>query len=213
MIYGIALGEGLVPGLDESLVAQFPQYPDLAADPQRQKITIRNTLSMKMGTEWNEDLPYTDPNNSEIAMELSADRYRFILDRPMVNKPGDRWTYNGGATAAIGYLIRKGTGKRISYYAEQKLFKPLGIEKVDWVSGRDGWPSTASGLRLTTHDLARIGTLILNGGKWNGRQIVPADWLNQSFTPARQPERRHPLRSVLVAGAGRRPAHLDGRLR
>ena len=89
LLYGIALSEGLVPGLDENLFTQFPEYPDLAAQTDRQKITIRNVLSMKMGMEWNEDLPYTDLKNSEIAMDMAEDRYRFVLDRPMVTKPGD----------------------------------------------------------------------------------------------------------------------------
>ena len=183
LLYGIALSEGIVPGLDESLLHQFPAYADLASDPQRSKILVRHALSMKMGTEWNEDLPYSDPRNSEIAMEQAADRYRFALDRPMVNEPGDWWTYNGGATALIGELIAKGAGVPIDVYARNKLFAPLGIKKFEWVTGSDGVPSVASGLRLNIHDLARIGRLILDRGVWQGKQIVPADWLDVSFTP------------------------------
>ncbi len=183
LLYGIALAEGLVPGLDETLVSQFPEYPDLAAQPDRQKISIRNVLSMKMGTEWNEDLPYTDLQNSEIAMDMAEDRYRFVLDRPMVTKPGDWWNYNGGATAIIGHLIAKGTGMPVDDYARQKLFEPLGIGNFEWVKGRDGVPLVASGLRLNIHDLAKIGRLILDNGVWQGNQVVPADWLTVSFTP------------------------------
>jgi len=183
LLYGIALSEGIVPGLDESLIRQFPEYADLANDPQRSKIRVRHALSMKMGTEWNEDLPYSDPRNSEIAMERAADRYRFALDRPMVNEPGDWWTYNGGATALIGKLIAKGAGVPIDAYARSKLFTPLGIREFEWVAGADGVPSVASGLRLNIHDLARIGRLILDKGVWQGKQIVPLDWLDMSFTP------------------------------
>ncbi len=183
LLYGIALAEGIVPGLVENLIQQFPEYADLASDPQRASITIRHTLSMKMGTEWNEDLPYSDPRNSEIAMERANDRYRFALDRPMVDEPGDRWTYNGGATALIGKLISRGAGVPIDVYAKKKLFTPLGIKQFEWVAGTDGVPSTASGLRLNIHDLAKIGQLVLDGGVWQGRQIVPADWLKMSFTP------------------------------
>lgn len=183
LLYGIALSEGIVPGLDESLLQQFPEYADLASDPQRNKIRVRHALSMKMGTEWNEDLPYSDPRNSEIAMEQAADRYRFALDRPMINEPGDWWTYNGGATALIGKLIAKGAGVPIDVYAQKKLFAPLGIRKFEWVAGSGGVPSVASGLRLNIHDLARIGRLILDKGVWQGKQIVPEDWLNMSFTP------------------------------
>ena len=183
LLYGIALSEGLVPGLDEPVIDHFPDHADLASDPERRAILVRHVLSMQMGTEWNEDLPYTDPRNSEIAMERAPDRYRYVLDRPMVAEPGTRWTYNGGATALIGRLIAMGAGKPLDAYAREKLFAPLGIDSFEWVGGRDGEPSAASGLRMTLRDLARIGLMIQNGGRHKGRQIVPEDWLAQSFTP------------------------------
>lgn len=183
LLYGIALSEGLVPGLDEPVIDHFPDHADLASDPERRAILVRHVLSMQMGTEWNEDLPYTDPRNSEIAMERAPDRYRYVLDRPMVAVPGTRWTYNGGATALIGRLIAMGAGKPLDAYAREKLFTPLGIDSFEWVGGRDGEPSAASGLRMTLRDLARIGLMIQNGGRHKGRQIVPEDWLVQSFTP------------------------------
>jgi CubicO group peptidase (beta-lactamase class C family) len=184
IVYGIALADGKVPAVDAPLLAQFPEYPDLAADPARQKLLVRHVLTMTLGTEWNEDLPYTDPANSEIAMEMAADRYRFILDRPIVAEPGTRWIYNGGATALLGRLIAKGTGMSLPDYAREKLFAPLGIAAFEWTRSKDGTPSAASGLRLTPRDLARIGELILNRGEWEGRSVVPASWLEASFRAA-----------------------------
>lgn len=183
LLYGIALADGKVPLIDEPLIAQFPDYADLAENLARKAISIGHTLSMKMGTEWNEELPYSDPNNSEIAMEFAEDRYRFVLDRPMVSEPGDIWVYNGGAVAVIAKLIADGVGMPIDEYAEEKLLKPLGITDFEWVRGEDGVPSAASGLRLNIHDMAKIGQLILQGGAFNGKQIVPEDWLEASFTP------------------------------
>jgi len=183
LLYGIALAEGMVAEIDECLVCQFPEYQDLAADPERRKILIRHALSMRMGTEWNEELPYSNPGNSEIAMELAEDRYRFVLDRPLVQEPGEGWTYNGGATAIIAHLIAKGTGKKLDQYAKEKLFDPLNITNYEWVRGFDGEPSAASGLRLNAHDLAKVGQLILANGKINGKQAIPASWLQASFTP------------------------------
>lgn len=194
LLYGIALAEGKVPGLGKSLIAQFPEYADLARDQKRRAIRVEHTLSMKMGTEWNEALPYSDPRNSEIAMERAKDRYRFALDRKMVSEPGSQWVYNGGAVALIAALIQRGTGLPIDKYAEAKLFKPLGISRYEWIRGRDGVPSAASGLRMTIHDLAKIGTLVLQKGKFDGKQIVPASWLSTSFTP------RSDLRSGLRYG-------------
>ena len=183
LLYGIALNEGAVPPLDALLLVQFPDYADLAGDSRRDAITVGNALSMQLGTEWNEDLPYSDPRNSEIEMEMSADRIRFVLSQPMVAEPGTRWRYNGGTTAVLGHLIARGTGQDLEAYARDRLFGPLGITKLHWTRGSNGAPSAASGLRLRARDLAKIGRLVLDDGRWNGAQIVPAEWLEQSFKP------------------------------
>ena len=183
LLYGIALAEGKVPDVDEGLLAQFPAYADLADDPDRRALRIHHALSMTMGTEWDEDLPYSDPRNSEIAMENAPDRYRFVLDRPLVGEPGTDWTYNGGAVAIVAKLIEDGAGMPVDEYAERKLFAPLGITDHEWVHGPDGVPSAASGLRLTLRDLAKIGQLVLQEGRFDGKEVVPADWLAASFTP------------------------------
>jgi CubicO group peptidase (beta-lactamase class C family) len=164
LLYGVALADGQVPGPAEPLMRQFPEYPDLAADPAKAGLTVEHALTMTMGLEWREDLPYTSPDNSEIAMELAPDRHRYVLERPMAAKPGEHWSYCGGATALIGRLIVKGTGVILPDYARRVLFGPLGITAFDWTAGRDGVASPASGLRLTPRDLARIGQLALDHG-------------------------------------------------
>lgn len=182
LLYGIARADGKVPSLDAKLVDQFPEYPDLADDPMRRRMTVAHALSMMLGTEWDElGVSYADPRNSERAMERANDRYRFALDRPMVAEPGTRWVYNGGATSVLGRLIAKGSGRSLHHYAEEKLFAPLGIVEFEWRRGRDGEIRAPSGLRLRPRDLAKIGRLVLDGGRWQGRQVVPAEWLEQSF--------------------------------
>ena len=110
LLYGIALDAGLVPAPDAPLLAQFPEYSDLVADPARAGITVGHALSMQMGLLWDESLPYSDPRNSEIAMELAEDRYRFVLEQPVVAPPGGDWTYSGGAVAVLAALIARGGG-------------------------------------------------------------------------------------------------------
>ena len=184
LIYAIALAQGKVPAPDARLLDSFPEYPDLAGDPQRAAWTVEHVLNMTLGTEWNEDLPYSNPANSEIMMERAADRYRFILDRPIVHKPGERWSYNGGCSALLGHLIAKGRGQSLENFANDALFRPLGIASLEWNKGSDGVPSSASGLRLTARDLLRIGQLMLAKGSWGGRQIVLAPWIEACMTPA-----------------------------
>jgi CubicO group peptidase (beta-lactamase class C family) len=182
LLYGIALHEGKAPALDAPLVDHFPGLADLAADPARRRLTVAHALAMTLGLEWNEDLPYDDPANSEIAMEHAPDRCRFVLSQPIVAEPGARWRYNGGATALLGHLIAHGTATPLLDYAMAKLFAPLGITQVVWTPGYDGEPSAASGLRLTPRDLAKLGQLVLNGGRWGAAQVVPRAWLDACFT-------------------------------
>ncbi|MEU4366730.1 serine hydrolase domain-containing protein [Micromonospora chersina] len=183
LLYGIALGEGLVPAPAEPLLPLFPQYPDLAADPQRARLTVEHALTMSLGVEWREDLPYNSPANAEIAMELAPDRYRYVLERPIVEPPGAGWTYCGGATALLGRLIADGTGQSLPRYAQAVLFTPLCIGSFEWMTGADGVASAASGLRLAPRDLARLGELVLAEGAWEGHRIVPTDWIRTMLQP------------------------------
>jgi len=146
-------------------------------------MTVAHALTMSLGIEWDESLPYTDPRNSEIAMERSPDRYRFILERPFVTEPGTVWKYKGGATALLAHLISKGTETPLIDFARVNLFDPLGINDFEWVSGMNREPSAASGLRLRPRDLAKIGQLMLNRGRWGEQQIVPAEWIDASTEP------------------------------
>lgn len=183
LLYGIALGDGKVPAPEQPVLDSFPEYAELASDPQRRRITVGHVLSMTMGTEWNEEIPYTNPANSEIAMDRAADRYRYVLDRPMVAEPGKQWIYNGGASTLLARLIERSSGRELLDYARAKLFEPLGIVGSQWVKVPGGPAAAASGLRLVPRDLARIGELVLRQGRWGDRQVVPAAWLEESFKP------------------------------
>jgi CubicO group peptidase (beta-lactamase class C family) len=184
LAYGIALAAGKVPPPDAKLYAQFPEFADLAAQPGRDKITVHHVLSMTLGFEWDElTIPYGDPRNSEMAMEAAPDRYRFILERPIVGEPGVKWTYCGGATALLGRLIAKGTGEALPAYCRRVLFDPMGFGPSDWSIGQDGEPRAASGARLLPRDFIKIGQLMLASGSWNGKPVVPADWVKRVTTP------------------------------
>jgi CubicO group peptidase (beta-lactamase class C family) len=184
LAYGIALAAGKVPPPEAKLYEQFPEYSDLASQPGRDRLTIHHALSMTLGLDWDElTIPYGDPRNAENAMEAAPDRYRFILERPMVGDPGAKWTYCGGATALLGRLIAKGTGEPLLAYCSRVLFHPMGFGPVDWARGEDGEYRAASGLRLLPRDLLKIGELVRAGGLWNSDPIVPRDWLKRSLTP------------------------------
>ena len=185
LLYGIALQQGKVPPPEAPLFSAFPEYADLASKDGRDRLTILHVLTMTMGTDWDEStLTYADPRNSETAMDNAPDRYRYILERPVVDTPGAHWTYCGGATALLARIIAKGSGRTLHEFARENLFDPLGLGPTEWATGRDGEPFAASGARMSVRDLARIGVMMLRGGKLGERTIVPADWVARCVTPA-----------------------------
>jgi CubicO group peptidase (beta-lactamase class C family) len=184
LLYGIALARGQVPPPETPLLQAFPVFEHLADDPRRRRQTLEHVLTMTMGNRWEEGSDYTDPTNAEHAMEMTGDRVRFVLEQPMVREPGEIWHYSGGATALLGALLVRGTGKTLLAFAEETLLHPLGIEQVEWVRAPVMLdPVPASGLRLSLRDLARIGAMVLLQGRWQGRQIVPEAWIERSMVP------------------------------
>ncbi|MGC1342190.1 MAG: serine hydrolase [Candidatus Binataceae bacterium] len=147
-------------------------------------MTLRNLLTMSSGLEWHEiDTPYTSDKNSEIRMDSAPDPYRFALEQSVVAPPGQIWNYNSGSTELLGAILRKATGKPLDQLARSLLFEPLGITDIEWYKYAHGNPSAAAGLRLRPRDLAKIGQLVLQHGAWNGKQLVPAAWIDASTTP------------------------------
>jgi len=183
LLYGIALDIGKVPAPDQPLMALFPEYADLATDPRYKRLTVAHALTMTLGFDWNEDIPYQDPRNSEIQMEMAPDHLRYIFSRPFISDPGTRWIYGAAGTELIGSLLVKGVGQPLPDFARAALFDPLGIGSTEWSKGFNGQPAPASGLRMTPRDLAHIGQLVLNRGQSDGRQIVSSEWLAKSFQP------------------------------
>lgn len=179
-LFGIAMASGEIRDLDAPVLSYFPEYKDLQT-PERLRIRLRDVLSMTSGLEWDESSrPYGDPLNSETAMDAADDRYRFILSRPIVASPGERFRYSGGDTMLLAAVIQRATKQRLSMYAEQVLFRPLGIERHEWIAYSDGTEIAASGLRLLPRDMARFGLLYLQGGRWRGTQVVPESWVKAS---------------------------------
>ncbi len=194
LLLGIALGDDYAAALERPVAEFFPELVDRVA-PGVERVTLRQVLTMTTGLEWNEmDVPYSNPQNDERRMYHSGDPVEFVLTRPLRDAPGARWYYHGGTTMILAALVEQISGEPFLEFARANLFEPLAIEMryVDWRGLGIFWkrsttlPSAASGLRMRARDLARIGQLVLDGGRWQGRQLVPRGWLEASL--ARQVE-------------------------
>ncbi len=181
ILIGIALDQQLIGSVEERVATFFPEFADLFADSAKAGMRLKHLLSMTAGLSWDEwTRPYTDPRNDLIQMLRSDDRFRYLLNRPVVAKPGSRFVYNGGITLLLGEILRRVSGLRVDAFAERYLFAPLGITDYQWETFRNGTVHTAGGLALRPRDMAKIGTLMLNGGRWQGKQLVSEAWVRTS---------------------------------
>ena len=191
ILVGIAIDKGLISSVNERIERFFPEYAQ-SWDERKRPITVRDLLTMTAGFDWDQSSLANpgDPSNhgSESEMERSDDMIKFVLQRPMRDIPGTRFEYNSGATILLAGILQKSSGMQVDEFARRNLFAPLGIERVDWWrQKRDGMPLTHAGLFLRPIDMAKIGYLVLNDGKWNGRQIVSEQWISQSTAPSLNP--------------------------
>ena len=181
---GIAMGRKEFPSdLDTPILEYFDEYKIANLDERKRRITLRNLLTMTAGLEWNEDVAYNDPKNSADVMEATHDWVQYVINQPMAAEPGKVFVYSSGVTQLLSHIFKKATGKTVDEYAAQNLFQPLGI-RYQWKHSPTGLPDTEGGLYISTASLAKIGFLFLNNGKWEGRQIVPVEWVKASVASA-----------------------------
>ena len=182
LLLGIAIGKGQIAGVDQPVMKLLPEYADLRTT-EKDRITLRDLLTMSQGLVWNEDLPYSDPNNDEENMDNAPDPVRYTLSRPVERPPGQLFNYSGGSAIVISRLLREATGQTVDALARTELFEPLGITEFDWRPIASGEPAAASGLRLRPRDTVKLGQLVLRHGVWHGNQVVSADWIEAATTP------------------------------
>ena len=123
--------------------------------------------------------------NDEFQLNHVSDPASYVMSKPIVHEPGSTFNYSGGSSQVLATVISRLTESMLRDYARERLFTPLGITEFEWL-GPPTWSSgdaaAASGLRLTARDLAKIGSLYLHGGRWQGRQVVPEAWVSRSIT-------------------------------
>ncbi|HEU5219906.1 MAG TPA: serine hydrolase [Gemmatimonadales bacterium] len=187
LLVGIAVSQGAISSLDQSVTSFFPEYAGLQnLDERKLAMTLRDLLTMRTGLDWSENpyqgSPLEQLNNSR------GDWLRFFLDWPMREAPGSRFEYNSGGVIALGGVLFNTTGRPADAFAKLYLFDPIGVGSFQWIRGApNGLPHMGGGLFLRAIDMARIGYLVLRKGKWGDVQVVPEAWLRASLTPQVNP--------------------------
>lgn len=113
-------------------------------------------------------------------MRRSSDWVQFVIDLPMAAAPGTRFEYCNGASYLLSAILQANSGETAFSFAQEHLFRPLGIVDVDWESSPEGYSLGWSGLSMRPRDMAKIGLLYLDEGQWEGRQVVSEAWVEAS---------------------------------
>jgi CubicO group peptidase (beta-lactamase class C family) len=192
MLVGIAVDSKLLRA-DTPVLPHFPELRPVAyADPRKDKITVEDFLTMSSLLECDDD--NQNSRGNEERMYLIEDWSRFAADLPIRGFPdwqprpeqspyGRAWSYCTAGVTLLGPLLERVSGQSVPDFAAARLFKPLGIDKVKWQFQPKGPAMTGGGLQLRSVDLMKLGQLYLNGGRWEGKQVVPADWVRRSIAP------------------------------
>ena len=162
-----------------------PYFTDWKLSPEvathLEKATIKDVLTMRLGLQWKEAGLTLEQDPDATKMELSEDWIGYVLSMGVSDLPDSVYNYSSGATMLLSEIIRQETGMQVAAYAEKNLFAPLGITEYYWKATPTGLTDTEGGLYLRPEDLAKIGLLHLQQGKWMGKQLVPEAWVEKAF--------------------------------
>lgn len=168
---GLAVHEGLLD-LDDTVLSHFPELDSEITDPRSRRIRIRHLLAMASG-------------HREETLQRALDRdpldlVRGFLLLPPDDEPGTVFAYNQPCTYALSLIVQRASGSSLTDYLRPRLLDPLGIDGVGWITDTAGQELGYSGLHAQTEAIAALGQLYLQGGRWEGRQLLPAAWVEEA---------------------------------
>jgi len=158
--------------VNDKVISFFPDKLPDTISTNLSSLTIKDLITMSAGQ-------FPEPQG---IAAFNDDWVKGFLSTPVPNKPGSVFLYNSFATYMLSAIVQKVSGKKVIDYLTPRLFEPLGIQGMDWETDPKGINVGGWGLRLKTEDIAKMGLLFLQKGKWNGKQILPASWIEEATT-------------------------------
>lgn len=163
---GLAIADGKM-SLTDKVIEFFPDNLPAEVSDNLKRMTVRDLLTMSCGHD-------VEPTGQR---EEGVDWVQTFLAHPVVHEPGTFYLYNSLGTYVLSAIVQKVTGEKVVDYLTPRLFDPLHIDKPKWEESPQGINTGGWGLYLKTEDLAKMGQLLLQNGEWNGKQIIPAEWV------------------------------------
>ena len=174
LLVGIAINEGYINSVDQPIKSYFEEYFQANPDSVKQAITIKDLLTMRSGLE-------TTSFHNYGRWVVSDNWVKFALDQPLVKQPGGDMAYSTGTSHLLSVIITKATGMSTKAFAEKHLFEPLNIRVGGWDRDPQGYYMGGNNMALRPSDMVKIGQMLLDGGRYDGRQIVSEEWVADSF--------------------------------
>lgn len=180
LLIGIALDEGSIKSVDQPIGDFLPEFKE----GEKAKVTIRQLLEMSSGLSWDE--AYSSAFSMTTKGYYGQDLPGLVLNQTVLREPGKFYDYKSGNTELLAIILERATGQKVSSYASEKLWKPMGAQHdALWsIDQPNGVEKAYCCFNTDVRDFARFGQLILNHGKWNDKQLVSESYLNQALTPA-----------------------------
>jgi CubicO group peptidase (beta-lactamase class C family) len=180
-LVGIAIDKGLITDVDAKLCEYYDEWDCGDSEDLRSRITLRHAMTLTTGLEWHEDWSRWDPATND-ALKMGASRHfiTYMSERKGLHEPGQKFLFSTGDPMLLSRVMQEATGMTALEFAKQNMFEPLNMSEVDWDQDLDGYTATAWGLHATVRDYTKFGYLYLNKGRWEERQIVPAEWVETS---------------------------------
>ena len=167
MVLGIAIAQGYVETVEKLFGDFLPEAVSAAEDQRMGEVTVKQLLTMTAG------FSDTQATGKNILLKL-------VTLRKLTHPPGSRWEYDNGSAHIVSAIIHRTTELPVRLYAQDELFRPLGIRGGAWPSDAEGITLGSTGLTLTVRDMAKLGELYLREGEWEGQQVVPKVWVDLS---------------------------------